>query len=194
MITSIFLTFSRSSWGMLSLIVLIYGIFKYKKLLILFLLIAFSAYFAIPRVQTRITGTTDPADSAAFRLISWSNSFEIIEDNWLLGVGYNTYRYAQEDYGFIGLSNIFSNAAAGADSSFLFVLATTGIIGLIIYMLFFFYPMIYAVFNRLDSKVFITSVTFGFLLESQFINSLFYPQIMFLWYSLIVSYLFYTQR
>jgi O-antigen ligase len=191
---SIFLTFSRSSWGMLSVVILIFGLFRYKKLLILFLLIAFSAYFAIPRVQTRISGITDPADSAAYRLVSWSNTLEIVQDNWLIGTGYNTYRFTQSEYGFLNSQSLFSNAAAGSDSSMLFVLATTGIIGLFLYLIFFFYPLFYAFINRKDSVVLILALTLGLFMESQFINSLFYPQIMFLWFSIIVSYLFYTQR
>jgi putative inorganic carbon (HCO3(-)) transporter len=193
-VLSIFLTFSRSAWGMLSLVVLVFGVLKYRKLLLLFLILAFSTYFAIPRVQTRIAGVTDPADSAGFRLMSWSNTLKVVKDNWVIGVGYNTYRYAQEEYGFLTSQNLFNNSGAGSDSSLLFVLATTGVVGLIMYGFFFIYPVVYSYLKKQDSFVFIAAVTLGLFVESLFINSLFFPQIMFLWFSLVVSYLFYIEH
>ncbi|KKU57329.1 MAG: hypothetical protein UX79_C0014G0002 [candidate division WWE3 bacterium GW2011_GWB1_47_11] len=68
---AVFLTFSRSGWLMLGVVVFVFGMLRYRWMLLAALLIAFLAYFAVPRVQTRITGATDPADSARFRLISW---------------------------------------------------------------------------------------------------------------------------
>lgn len=174
LVLAIFLTFSRSAWIMFSIIITIYALFKDARLLMLAAFIAFSAYFFVPRVQTRISGVTDPADSAQFRFISWQNSVEIIKDNWIYGVGFNSYRYAQRDYGFFGDLSYGGNSGAGTDSSLLFVLATTGVVGLAIYILSFSYLMFY----KLD----ILNIALGtsLLIESQFINSLFYPQILFL--------------
>ena len=116
---SIILTFSRSSWAMFGTIILIYGIFKYRKLLFLAFLIAFLAYFAVPRIQTRISGATDPSDSAYFRFISWGHALEIAKDNLLLGVGYDTYRYYQKDYGFFEIGETGGHSGSGVDSSLL---------------------------------------------------------------------------
>ena len=91
----LFLTFSRSTWAMVAVMVFIYGVFKSRKILLLSLVLGFLAYFAVPRVQTRISGITDPADSAQFRLVSWKNTLEIAKDNLFLGVGVNSFRYAQ---------------------------------------------------------------------------------------------------
>jgi len=117
----IFLTFSRSAWAMLAVVIFIFGLLKHRKLLFLGVLLAFLAYFLVPRVQTRISGITDPADSARYRLVSWKNAFQISQDNLLTGVGFNAYRYAQKDYGFLTIDNISSRSGAGADSSLLFV-------------------------------------------------------------------------
>lgn len=169
----LFLTFSRSAWLMFSLVILIYGLFKSKALLLTFVIIAFAAYFAVPRIQTRIAGITDPADSAQFRFISWSNTWDIAKDNLLLGVGFNAFRYVQKDYGLVDFDSVDSHSASGADSSLLFILATTGIFGLLFFLSGFFYSFV-------DSKnLVIKSFILGLLMNSLFINSLFYPQILF---------------
>lgn len=178
LLAAVFLTFSRSSWGMLALAILVYGVFKYRWLLVLSLLVAFSTYFFVPRVQTRLSGVTDPADSATLRLVSWGNAWEICRDNLVLGVGFNTYRYVQRDYGFLTPDSVDIHSGAGADSSLLFVLATTGIFGLVMFVLGFTYMR----------GVMLSAVFAGLLLHSQFVNSLFYPPILFLWLILITGF------
>ena len=162
---------------MLAIIVLVYGLLKYRWLLVISLLIGFSAYFFIPRVQTRISGTTDPADSARLRIVSWSNAWSIAEDNLLFGTGFNSFRYAQRDYGFLNPDTFEIHSGSGADSSLLFVLATTGIFGFIL----FFIGLIYPLFGSLKSEVLSTgALLLGLLLHSQFVNSLFFPPIIYL--------------
>lgn len=177
---TIFLTFSRSAWLMTGVIVFVYGVKLYPKLLIVSALVAFLAYFLVPRVQTRIAGITDPSDSAHYRLISWKNSIQIFKESPFLGIGFNLYRYKQLDRGFITYDDLFSHSSAGADSSFLFVLATTGIAGALIYAVSFFVS-----FYRGDliSKAVLPAL----LVESFFINSLFYPQVMFLMFVVIFN-------
>lgn len=178
-LTAIFLTFSRSGWLMLGIVIFIYGIFKSRWLLPLSLFVIFLAYFAVPRVQTRIAGTTDPADSARFRVVSWQNTLQIARDNWFLGTGFNTFRYVQKDYGFLDPDTFLEHGGAGSDSSLLFVLATTGVFGFLFYILGFALPL----FGTWD--LVLGALLAGLFVESQFINSLFYPQIMFLLFSVL---------
>ena len=185
-ILGIFLTFSRSSWAMAGIIFIVFGLFKSKKVLLCAILIIFSAYFFVPRVQTRISGVTDPSDSARFRLISWKNAIEISKDNLLFGVGFNTFRYYQKDFGFFGSGLLGGNSGAGTDSSFLLILATTGIVGLILFLTAYFLNMLRN-FNVADlKKLMIFSILAGLFVHSQFVNSLFYPQIIFFWTMLLV--------
>lgn len=186
-ILSILLTFSRSSWLMLTISVGVWGLFKYRMLLLLSFFIAFSAYFAVPRIQTRISGITDPADSAHFRLISWQNTWEIAKDNLLLGTGFNTFRFVQKDYGYFGV-DWGGHSGGGSDSSLFLVLATTGILGFF-FFLGFFILLITKAFKYLPdpSSLLLLSSLGGLLVESFFINSLFFPQILFLW-GIIVSF------
>jgi len=174
------LTYSRSTWGMFGAGVLVYGLFRSKWLVALSLIIAFSAYFAVPRIQTRVTGITDPADSAHLRLISWSNTLDIAKDNMFLGVGYNAFKKAQIDYGYLTPDTVKEHSATGSDSSLLLVLATTGVIGLLVFISGLVFPIVKT--KNLYSLV----VIIPLVLESNFVNSLFYPQILFLWLILFV--------
>ena len=180
LVTCVFLTFSRSAWGMLGIIIFIYGLYKNRNMLLMAAAIVFLAYFAIPRVQTRLSGITDPADSARFRLESWGNAISLVSQNWLLGVGYNAYKYAQRDAGIINGDTFFDHSAAGADSSFLFVLVTTGIFGALTFLVWWMAPIIDQLRKGPSGDLVLLSVLIGMLLESQFINSIFYPQIFFL--------------
>ena len=175
------LTFSRSSWAMMSVVVLIYGVLRYRHLLLLAFLIAFLAYFAVPRVQTRISGTTDPADSAQYRFISWNNTLKITEDNLITGVGFNAYRYVQRDYGYLTPDTFEGHSGAGSDSSILFVLATTGLFGLTTFVLGLVFPVADYFFKKRKLNILMITLIGGLLVHSLFVNSLFYPQIMFLW-------------
>ncbi|MFC1700480.1 O-antigen ligase family protein [Patescibacteria group bacterium] len=176
-LVALFLTFSRSAWGMLGVTILVYGVFKSRFLLLVSLFVAFLSYFAVPRIQTRISGLTDPSDSASLRLISWKNTWEIVKENPIFGVGFNTFRYVQRDHGYLEIDTFLTHSGAGSDSSLLFVLATTGVFGFLFYLLGLTYPVIR--FLKEGKGILVVSLVLGFLLESQFINSLFYPQIMF---------------
>ncbi len=150
---------------MLAVVVLLLGVFKSRLLLILAIILMFLTYFAVPRVQTRLAGITDPSDSAAFRLTSWQNAYTIAQDNLFLGVGYNAFKYAQEDYGLLANNVIAGNSATGADSSFLLVFATTGITGLVVFLLLYFYPT----FKSTQLLVLLS----GLFVQAQFVNALF---------------------
>ena len=181
-LVGIFLTFSRSAWLATS-VLLFFILLKKKFLLFISLSIVLLAIFAVPRIQTRISGITDPQDSAQFRLISWKNTWEIAKDNWVFGVGYNVFRYAQKEFGFIGEANLETRSGAGSDSSLLLVLATTGIIGLIFFTGF----IIVVLLSSLKTHDLITiGLISALLTDSLFINSLFYPQIVVLFLILLI--------
>jgi len=180
LVTCVFLTFSRSAWGMLGIIIFLFGLYRNRNLLFVSILIVFLAYFAVPRVQTRISGITDPADSASYRLESWGNAFSLAKDNLLIGVGFNAYKYAQNNAGLLNGDTYFEHSATGADSSILFVLVTTGLIGLFLFLLWWGIPFLQELSRGNKGDLVFISVTLGLLLESQFINSIFYPQILFL--------------
>ena len=180
MFSAVFLTFSRSGWGMLVVGLTILGILKKRIILLPLFFVLIAIYFAVPRVQTKISGVADPSDSAYFRIKSWSNSLQIISNNLLIGVGFNSYRYAQERYGLLDYTySLGGRSGSGSDSSLLLILSTTGILGAFAY-LWFMFNILKRSIKKIKSPfgLFFVSVLPAFAVESVFINSLFYPQIM----------------
>jgi len=152
-----------------------------KLLIILFIISAIMFAIFSKNFYIENTNLLRIASSEA-RIDSAKNAIEIIKNNPILGVGFNSYRYAQIRYGFRQQTEtINSHADAGTDNSFLFVLATTGIIGFIAYMLFW-KRLVRIAFNNRTSTVGIITLSSvaGLFVNSLFINSLFFPLIM-LW-------------
>lgn len=195
LVTTLLLTFSRSAWIMAAASLFIFGLLKSRRLLIGSVVLFLLAYFLVPRVQTRISGLTDPDDSAKLRLISWSRAVEIFKDNSFLGVGFNLYRPAQERFGFFDYRDYARDAAgghagAGSDSSLLLILATTGIPGLSLFLLLW-GKIWWEAFGKRSRPIALALFVslFGLFFESQFINSLFYPQIV-LWLWVLIGLVF----
>jgi len=186
---ALILTFSRSAWGMLAVVIGVFGLFKSRKLLLLMVGLFFGAYFLVPRVQTRLAGVTDPADSASLRLVSWQQTFKIIKEYPLLGVGFNAFRYAQERQGFFrserGVPLGREHSGAGSDSSLLLVWATTGVVGLLIY-LWLYGRVAWGAWQEHNRNALLAlpllAGLVGLFLEASFVNSLFYsPIVLWLW-------------
>jgi len=114
------------------------------------------------------------------RFESWQNALTITKDHPLLGVGFNAYRYAQRDYGFLEKEKWQeSHAGAGTDSSLLFVLATTGILGLISYLWYLGGAGFLAFWQRKKIIGVVCLASLGAVIaHSFFLNSLFYPWVM----------------
>lgn len=125
--------------------------------------------------------------STEARLKSARTAIQIVKDNPILGVGFNAYRYAQIKYGFRHKEgSILSHADAGTDNSFLFVLATTGVIGFAGFMFLWYSILRYTLlqyYNKVEPiPAIIFSSCIGLFVDSLFINSLFYtPLLLWLW-------------
>lgn len=186
---AILLTFSRSGWAMVATGCLVLGLLKSKKILMAGLILMLLAYFLVPRVQTRIAGLTDPTDSAHLRIQTYQRSLTIIRKNLFLGVGFNLYRQAQEREGFFTYDDpTGGHSGAGADSSLLLVLATTGVFGLFFYVCLFLSLIKKAWANfayQADpySLAFL-AITCGLGVSSFFVNTLFFPAISVFWWLL----------
>ncbi len=193
-LVAVFLTYSRSAYIMLFVGVVVFLIIKKN----LRLLLAFFVFFILvlgllsKSLQSEGTNLFRTASGQA-RLVSAQNAVAIFNDHPIFGVGFNAYRYTQYRYGFISKQEIENHAGAGTDNSFLFVLATTGIIGLTAY-LYIWYSVIKNIIlskkisrysstplrfarNDIINVVFVSSII-GLFVNALFINSLFYPFIM----------------
>jgi len=180
----IFLTYSRSALLMLIVSGIIFFLLLQKKKFILYLLgviigfvILISPFFYIANINLfRVTSSVE-------RLQTAQHALKIIQDHPIIGIGFDSYRYAQERYHFTAINPQFqAHSAAGEDTSLLFVFATTGIIGLVAYLYLWFQLVKKAKLSYRKNRfalIFIAS-TAGLFINALFINSLFYPEIM-LW-------------
>lgn len=224
---AVLLTFSRSAYLMLVVSLLVILAVKNKKLLIFFSAAVVVLYLVFPAFNARIQGAINIDRSASERFSSWDKGLLIFQQNPILGVGFNNIRnYSQN----LDLIKLFSadggNSAAGVDSSLIFILATTGLIGFISFVLFLvrnlsdlissltynaraFYSVKFKPVkfmtkvleipglgkwykegsgnnseikpNGLSLPLF--ALTLGLIANSFFVNSLFFPPIMIIWFA-----------
>lgn len=176
---ALLLTSSRSSYLAFVSSFGFLGVIRIRKLLPVLLIMLLISYFAVPQVSERITQLVEGDLSSRARILSWTNAFEVVRQNPVFGVGFNTYRFAQQQYGLIDFAEAEKHSASGTDSSILLVLATTGIVGLSIFAILFIRLFLLSWFRRKDvySLALLVSLI-ALAVHSQFVNSLFFPQIM----------------
>lgn len=173
-----FLTYSRSSFLMLTIAASVFymmrGMYKYAVLGIVVIVLGI---ILIPK-NIRSEGVdlfrTASIDS---RLTEYAQATEVFKEHPLFGVGFNAYRYAQLEHNFAEKETIIQDhAGAGVPNSFLFLLATTGIVGTVIFMRGIWYFLYRAMRQR---NALIASLMLGLCIHSLFENTLFYPFILF---------------
>ncbi|MBM3205385.1 O-antigen ligase family protein [Candidatus Shapirobacteria bacterium] len=175
------LTYSRASWLVffLSMTLLAFSKRSWRFLVLIIGLLAFT-WLVIPQ----------PAGEGG-KLIRtytiqarWENSQQaitIIKQRPFLGVGFNTLRYYQKQKGFLAEENWQLNqAGAGIDNSWLFVLATSGLLGFLAYLWLWGKALKISQGNFLVLASLMT-----FMVHAFFINSLFYPWAMAWFWSLL---------
>lgn len=185
---SIILTFSRSSYLALLTLMVTIGIVKSPKIFVLSLLAFLATVAVIPKVQERIIGVVKIDETAKARLDSWQNALSIFKDNFLFGVGFNTYRYVQIESGRFSFENPQGgHSGSGVDSSFLLIAATTGIFGLTIFVLFLLSILKVAIIGVKNNclKLATLCAFLSLMVHTQFVNSFFFPQIMIVFYLLL---------
>ncbi|OGC59814.1 hypothetical protein A3A70_03085 [candidate division WWE3 bacterium RIFCSPLOWO2_01_FULL_42_11] len=178
---ALFFTYSRSAYLMALISLPLFGILKKKWALLIVILIIGSLGIALsPRARERVMGSIHPDVTANARIESWRQTYQVFSDHPMLGNGFNTLRYANRDKGYFpSLLSTGGNSGAGSDSSFLFVLATTGIIGLLSYLLLITHLLLRSFkLRRSNSQLLVFVCLTGLVVESNFINSLFYPPIL----------------
>lgn len=165
------LTYSRSSYAAF-LVSMAYIAWKIKgwKFFVGILLLFVVTLAILPRAPDGEGVKLERTNSIQARIDSWTTAWRIFTQHPVLGVGFNTYRYAQG-------ASLKSHAGAGADSSLLFVAATTGLVGLTAYLWYL---------KRLFSLEPITYYLIPLMVHSLFLNSLFYPAVM-VWIALLLS-------
>lgn len=185
-VIGIVLTYSRSAYIMAVVGVITYFFVKRpsKKIIysaVVILGIGVISYFGFTKYSE---GTNLlRGNSSKARIATSENALIIFQKNPVFGVGFNAYRYAQNRYHFLSPNQshvTVDHGAAGTDNSFLFVLATTGIIGLFAY-LYLLWCIVKQQKKNLQKNMLapvIISSVLALCIDSFFVNSLFYSFIM----------------
>lgn len=186
-LVAVFLTFSRSAYIMLFVG---FGIFFFlqKKLKIFAGILAIfiiGLLFMSPQFDKENINLFRTASSMA-RVENAKEAAFIFTQNPVLGIGFNSYRFAKTQYGF-GSSLIPTHSGSGIDNSFLFVLVTTGVVGFSAF-LYMWGSIIRSVrMNRVHAfSAAAFSSIIALLVDSLFINSVFYSFIM-LWMFIVIG-------
>lgn len=168
---SLAFTFSRASW-----LALFAGLawFVVKKIEMKHsLVIAIVLIFTIPFLP-RPGGegvNLQRTNSIEQKAVNYVESYKIIEKSPLLGVGLNNICNIKHSLGF----NTSTNSCHGLDNSFLFIFASTGLVGI-----FLFFNSVVEIFMNIDKKwvtlFFASGVSIFF--HSMFTHTLFYPWVM----------------
>lgn len=160
------LTYSRASY--LMYLVGFAGIAYFRRSFKIFIVAALVLALTIP-VLPKSTGEgtkLERENSLWARVHNWQESLTIWQKAPIFGAGFNTYRYVRD-------ASLESHAGAGADSSILLVLATTGVVGLLAYL------NLLRVMWVIGQRSLVFKVSFlGLLVHSFFNNTLFYPWVM----------------
>jgi O-antigen ligase len=180
---SLLLTYSRSSYLALIGGLLALGklgrLGKYGKLRILGILtiaVLLVLWFARP---DGVGGNLLRKDTVDSRINSWGEAIRIWKEKPIFGVGFNMYRYAHGKPERTRIERMFTNqtnrAGAGVDNSFLFVLATTGILGFLAYLRIW-RELVKSAPKSASSLT--KAIMVALFIHAGFNNTLFYPHIM----------------
>jgi len=188
-LVSIGLSFSRLNYGVLLLsAILIFIIRKKTKLITLIVILFISMIFFLPKPAGEGVNLLR-TNSVFAKLENYQLAWKIIADHPVFGVGFNNYRITQRKYGFLSEENWQStNAGAGADNSFLFTWATTGIFGFLTLLFLLARIMqksiLLAVKNEMALILFTSTIAIA--VSSFFVNAFFYPWVLF-WLMLLLA-------
>lgn len=187
---AIILTFSRGAYLMLVFSVITYSLFTRRWLLTAGVIVTIIIFFIIiiPSFGNESTNLLRHA-SVKSRVISVEKAINIWEQK-PLGVGFNSYRYARDKYeDNVERSIVVSHAGAGVDNSYVFVLVTTGIFGILafIYLILGIFKLGYK--NIKSNKIALVLVVsmVGLAVNALTINSLFYSFIM-IWIFILIGF------
>lgn len=166
---AIVLTYSRASF-----LAFLVSMAVYKKFLIAALVLILTLPI-LPKAPSEGTNL-NRENSTWARINNWRMTLNIWKTSPIFGVGFDTYRYVQK-------IDSNSHSGAGADSSILLVLATSGLLGLLAY------TSLLLTMWRLGRHNLVFAAGFlAILVHSFFNNTLFYPWVMeWLWILLALS-------
>lgn len=179
-LVAIFLTYSRASYLALvgGLLFLYPGRRGIKVGVVTFLTIV-GLVFLLPRPSGE-GGNLLRHVSIDARLRSYGRGLEIYRTSPWYGAGYNFYKSAQENMGYLPINPAAPvNSASGNDCSLIFILATSGVVGVLAFL--FFWGSLFAAGDRLVKAAMVAAT-----LHSFFNNSIFFSAVL-IWLWLVIG-------
>ncbi len=167
-------TYSRASYiSLIAGVSIIFWNLKKFRYIIISLVIISLMLFLLPKGEGE--GVNLFRTNSIFeKVTNYRETIEIISDFPVFGTGFNT--LCSERINQFNDQSFESHSCSGSDSSFLFILATTGVLGL-----FAFIKIIFQMVHSVKDKEYsVLSIPMGvsLLIHSLFLNSLFYPWVM----------------
>ncbi len=180
---AIYLTFSRTALVALLAGIISFAILKKKMKEVLLVIVLLTAFLFLIS-DTHVEGLNPlRTASSSKRIDSVKESLDIISKNPIVGVGFNAFRYAQLRYGYRNEKGAsWSNADAGTDNSFLFAMSTTGVVGITIYLISFYYLGKDIISKQKKIRTFLIPIMIAICVASFFTNILFYTPILTFWF------------
>jgi len=157
-------TYSRSSF-------LAFAIGYTKTLKIIPYLLILITIFTLPRFTSGEGVRLERTNSVVSRFDNWQDSLTIVKKSPLFGIGFNLLRFHYQ--GKEGWET--SHAASGSDSSLVFILTTSGLIGLTLYL-----KLLWHLWKYVRQDRFLSAFFIAIFVHSFFLNSQFYPPIILL--------------
>jgi len=181
-----FLTYSRSSYLALLVGVAVW-LFLQKKQRIFFIFLFTFLFLLLLLPRPGGEGVKlERVASIEQRIESWQQALVIWQKNPLFGVGFNNYRYFSRDSDFFSTDWQINKAGAGVENSFLFILATSGVIGLMGLIGLIRRIVIETLASKSNFKYLVLPSLAAITIHSFFLNSFFYPWVI-VWWSFLMS-------
>ncbi len=182
-LSAFILTYSRSSFVAFVFGMIMWGILSRKKAITLgVLIVSLCAVLVLPSTGE---GRNLLRTASSFaRIGNAERAISLIIEKPILGHGFNILRFVSIQRSWINENDAPSRSGAGLDTSILFVGATTGFIGMVVYgwlIISLFGKAMFAYIDAKKSRPFIVtyiSILCMTMVHSLFINSLFYPWVM----------------
>lgn len=131
--SALVLTYSRSAWLSVLVVVLLFGVIYNRRLLWLFLLLPAVVVGAHDTVAERLLSILNPTDtSCTLRLALWESTWAMILDHPWLGIGWGAYWLVYPAYDFFIGDN--SVKIVHAHNMYLNIAAEIGIPGLLLFL------------------------------------------------------------
>lgn len=193
---SLFLTYSRSSILAMFVGLLVYLILmKQYKIIFIFSLVFILSFFSLVLFSNQFAGEGVKifrTVSIHTRLESFSEGFSVFKQNPIIGSGFNSYKYARKNFSDLKIYEVVSNASNAPSNSFIFILATTGVIGAGFFcgfsvLLFRKYFFLLKTVREKGIPVAVISCLVALFVHSIFQNSLFFSPIVTVYVLILVG-------